>query len=423
MTFTIPKTTPLNAVLPFYATGAMAFVVLCLLMVVSSESLTTHYFNPHLLSIVHLTALGWGSMIIFGAAYQLLPVVAEKELYNEDLATFSWYALCAGTMLLVYSFWDFTTGWVMIAGGSFVCLAAVFYLVNVVKTFDKSKQKGTLKWFVLSSAFWLCFTVVVGLLLAINLAYPFFRINHMEILKLHAHIGLAGWFLQLITGVSAKLVPMFLVSQSNKTRLLNAAFFLQNAGLLLFLADGYFIGFNKFRVIFYGVITSIGILCWFYFLFDSMTKRIKRKIDVQMKQTFLSFVCLFLAMSILPIIVMKDHNHLILLYGLLLFMGWITGIILGKTFKTLPFIIWNEHYKNLTGKVKVPLPKDLYINSLVNAQFVLYLVALVGLLIGVGFQHLLTIRISSILWLMLSLVFFLNVMLVLFHKTKIQHAV
>src|SRR5690606_7695162 len=93
-------------------------------------------------------------------------------------------------------------------------------------------------------------TTAIGLLLAVNLAYPFFSYNHLEVLKLHAHAGLAGWFLQLITGVSIKLIPMFLLGKSAKTTLLKGAFSFQNLGLLGFLFDQYFFG-NSPRVYVY----------------------------------------------------------------------------------------------------------------------------------------------------------------------------
>ena len=53
----IGKSPPNSAILPFYATGAIVFFIFCLLLFVSAESVTTHYFNPHLLTIVHLAGV------------------------------------------------------------------------------------------------------------------------------------------------------------------------------------------------------------------------------------------------------------------------------------------------------------------------------------------------------------------------------
>src|SRR5690606_27926443 len=225
------------AVLPFYAAGAIFFLGLSLLMFLAAGRFQEHFFQGQTLALVHAAALGWGTMIIFGAAYHLLPVICEKDLFSSNLAFISFLSLLVGTILLVGTFWHFQTGQIMIYGGSFIFIAALLYNINVFKTANIANAFSIKKAFLISSALWLLATSVVGLLLAINLAFPFFSKNHLEILKIHAHIGLAGWFLQLITGVSTRLVPMFLLGKSNKNKLLSAALILQNLALIGFISD------------------------------------------------------------------------------------------------------------------------------------------------------------------------------------------
>lgn len=409
---------PSGIILPFYATGTVAFLILCLLMVWSPQSLLLHYFNPHMLSLVHIAALGWGTMIIFGAAYQLLPVIAEHSLRSNDLAILSYYFLMGGVLLLVWSFWTFRTGWILITGGSLLAAAALLYLINVMLTGDRPDHGRKQQYFMISSACWLVFTAVAGLLLAINLGNPFFTKNHMDILKLHAHMGLAGWFLQLITGVSSRLVPMFLLGRSTKDRFLVFALVLQNAALILFLADVYFAGYSD-RVMIYLLLMTVGIGCWLYFLYDNYRNRMRKKIDIQMRQTFASFLCLAFGILTLPFVHFYQSSTVTVIYGLFLFMGWITGIILGQTFKTLPFIVWNDHYKKLTGRKKVPLPKDLYEEKWLPYQFLLYLAALAVMFAGIFLANLLLVRISTYLWLGLALIYLMNVSKILFHRTTI----
>lgn len=404
-----------TAVLPFYATGAVMFFVLCALMVFSPESFTQHYFSPHLLTMVHVAALGWGTMIIFGAAHQLLPVICEQDLYSEKMASFVWYTLTLGMILLTTNFWNLTVGWAMIAGGSLIVISASLYLFNVLKTSRICKKYSIQKLFLTSSALWLLFTVVVGLLLAINLKFPFFKQSHLEILKLHAHAGFAGWFLQLITGVSTKLVPMFLLGKSTKEYLLKWAFAFQNLGLILFLFDGYFIGIGP-RVLIYAVLVLVGVIFWLLYLFDTFKNRLRKRIELLMKHAFLSFLALLLSIILLPVVYLSNGYRWTMLYVTLLFMGWITSIILGKTFKTLPFIIWNNHYKNLSGKVKVPLPKDLYSEKLTIWQFRIFIAAFLVFAIGIVLQQVIVIRIGAVLWMIVALLYNINVFKLMFHK-------
>ena len=406
-----------SAILPFYATGAVAFVILCVVMLLTPQSFTQHYFTPHMLTIVHIAALGWGTMIIFGAAHQLLPVICEQDLYSEKMASLVWYTLTTGIILLTSTFWNLSVGWLMITGGSLIVFSVILYVINVWKTSRICKKYSVQKLFITSSALWLLFTVTVGLLLAINLAFPFFDVRHLEILKLHAHAGIAGWFLQLITGVSTKLVPMFLLGKSDKNHLLLNAFIFQNAGLILFLTDGYFIEITTRSLVYAGLVL-IGIIFWLMYLRDAYKNRLRKRVELLMKHSFLSFLSLVISVLLIPLVYFSNGYRWTMLYGTLLFMGWITNIILGKTFKTLPFIIWNGHYKHLSGKVKVPLPKHLYSEKLTVWQFRTFIAAFLVFALGLITQELLIIKGGLVLWLAVALIYCTNVFKLLLHKTK-----
>lgn len=74
--------------------------------------------------------------------------------------------------------------------------------------------------------------MLAGLTLAVNQVHPFLKTPQIELLKLHAHAGIVGWFIQLIIGVSSKLVPMFMVSHHVNTKKLTVAYYAINIGLI-----------------------------------------------------------------------------------------------------------------------------------------------------------------------------------------------
>lgn len=405
-----------RVVLPFYGTGALAFLALSVMLFLNAFPLMGGYFEPHLLAIVHTAALAWGTMVIFGASYQLLPVICEQDLYDEGVAAVSYYFLLVGAACLITCFWLFHTGIWMITGGSLVFVAGLMYFFNVIRTIGKRSRYNVQKLFILSSAIWLLLTMAIGILLAINLKYPFIiSRSHLEILKLHAHAGLAGWFLQLIVGVSAKLVPMFLLGRSKKDNLLKIAFSLQNAGLVLFLVDGYFFG-PSFRYLIYAAMVAAGIICWLLYLRDVYRHRIKKPLDYSMKHTFLSFLSLAVSLVLIPVIYFVQDARWAIIYGLFLFIGWISSIILGMTFKTLPFIVWNSKYKMVNGKAKIPLPKELYWGKLLAWQFWLFVSALYVTGLSLAFQVDLPLRIGLGLLLLTGIIYAVNTFKVLTHR-------
>jgi len=407
-----------SVVLPFYAAGALAFLVLTTLMLLSAFPLLGGYFNPHILAIVHTAALGWGSMVIFGAAYQLLPVICENDLWHEGIAKVSFYFLILGAAFLVVCFWFFTTGLWMILGGSLVFVAAVLFLCNVLKTASGGKPFNVQKLFIVSSAVWLLLTVSIGILLAVNLRWPYISVNHLHILTLHAHAGLVGWFLQLIVGVSAKLVPMFLLGKSKKDNLLKTAFIFQNTGLVLLLLDGFFFG-PGWRYLVYGLLVVIGIVFWLLYLRDVCRHRIKKPLDFSMKHTFLSFLSLLVAIAFVPVVWFGNSQKWAMLYGLFIFVGWISSLILGMTFKTLPFIVWNSKYKMLNGKAKIPLPRQMYWHKLLSVQFWIFVAGLYIIALSLIFEARLPLQIGLGLMWLTALIYVSNILKVLTHKTVI----
>lgn len=416
-----------RAVLPFYGTAALFFILLSILLLCQSATLVGGYFNFHLLSIVHIAVLGWLTMIIFGASYQLLPVICERDLHSEQMAFISFLILLAGIILLAGGFWctpllgGIFPSWGL-WGGGMVFVASLLFVANVANTTKLCTSYSIQKAYILSAAVWLSATTLAGFLLAYNLRYPYLSKNHLELLKLHVHMGLAGWFLQLIIGVSAKLIPMFLLGKSTKSHLLKIAYYFINGGLILFLIDGFFWSVSM-RVLFYLALILTGILCWLLYLRDVYKNRIKRPIDITLHFSGLSFINLTLTiLCLFLILTWQPAGQQQIAYGILAILGWISALALGMTFKTLPFIVWNGHYKKLNGKGKIPLPKELYRPGLIKWQWWLYLAALYGLLAGIFLQLDPLIKFALLCLIGTSLSYGLNVLIILKHKTHFNHA-
>jgi hypothetical protein len=107
-----------------------------------------------------------------------------------------------------------------------------------------------------------------------------------------------------------------------------------------------------------------------------------------------------------------------LVYGATIFFGFITSLILGQTFKTLPFIIWMHRYSKVAGRQKTMLPKDLYSQTLVKAQYVVYLVALPTLIVGILLSISVVIKTGGVLLLATAVLYTINVLKIVMHNFK-----
>lgn len=413
-------------VLPHYIGGALFFLVLCFLILFSGDAFIGHYFHPKLLAITHIAALGWATMIILGALYQLLPVILETPLYSETLAKVTFVSFSAGVICLAWSFWNFYVGIHIQVAAILLFLSFSFLLVNIVFTARKAPKWTREADFIVTSAIWLLLTGLLGSLMAFNFTYPFLDKSHLLFLKMHAHLGIAGWFILLIMGVGSKLIPMFLLSHNLDAKKLDYAYYLVNFGLIFFSADLYFRDEKAFLPV-YAILIIAGILFFLSFLFEAYKKRVRKQLDIGLKHTLMAFLILFLPILLGLIISFNPswNNSFLLqvyiVYGTSIFFGFISSLILGQTFKTLPFIVWLYRNSKKTGLQKIPLPKDLYSQKLVNSQFVTYFLALPVLIIGIFFSIPVLIKTGAVLLICTAILYTINVFKIIipvFNKNK-----
>lgn len=405
-----------------FVTGGICLMAAILLFALYPEMLSGHYFSPKLLAVTHLLVLGWITMVIFGALYQLIPVILEVKLFSEVIGYITFCFLLIGTALLGFSFWKFELGVSINVAGSVVVLAVVLFSTNVYLTSSRSKKSGIERDFIMTSVLWLLFTVIAGLLLAINLAHPYLVVSHVELLKLHAHAGLVGWIIQLIMGVGSKLLPMFMVSGNVKRGKLTWAYYFVNGGLVAGIVCLY-CEFGVGLFIAAGLVV-VGLACFLSFLVSAYKSRVRRKLDVMMKQSVVSFLTLVVPVVVLIAMFTRnssdstDTTSFSVGYGVAIILGFITQLIMGQTLKTLPFIVWLKIYRAVVGKEKTPLPKDLYSERLAIVQAWSYATGFAILMSGVIISNDLIIRIGAFVMILAVWIYNFNVLKVILHKPE-----
>ncbi len=371
-----------RTILPYYAAAAVSFVVVALLCLVSGTEFTGHYFNPKLLAITHLFILGWGTIMIFGASNQLMPVLTERKLYSELIPQYVFALMLMGIPLLVYSFWNFTLTWTIYLGGILVIAGMALHAINIFRTSKKVKDNIATE-FMLSAHLWLLVTAIIGFTLLVNFRILFLSRDHLEYLKLHATIGMAGWFLQLIIGVSSKLIPMFLISGYENKKCLNIIYYCLNLGLIIFLLEG-FMNNSLMGKLIPSAIIMTSMVSYGIYVRQCYKHAIKKHLDAGMKQTFIALALLsipFVLLFINLLVKGEVSPKLVTAYGFAFFGGFISVIIMGQTFKTLPFIVW----MHITKRDELPemLPKDLYHEKWVSWQMYIYLFSYTAFLSGI----------------------------------------
>ncbi len=413
-----------KVVIPFYVYAAFSFLTANVLLFFSGDAFTQHYFHPRTLAITHTMALGWGTMIILGASHQLVPVLIEAKLFSNALAYASFVLSGTGIPLLVFSFFYFRFDWTGQTGAILINAAIICYLINLAVSISKGKSENVHAVFVFTASVWLLVTTLLGLLLLFKFTKSIVPKDSLRYLSLHAHIGIIGWFLLLVMGVGSRLIPMFLISKYDNPKALWAIYRLVNAALigfvLLFVA-----GVDTAFYIFPLLVTLLALVLFAKFCYKAYRERIRKQVDEQVKISLLSIammmvpVVLLLILMVLLVFSFADAR-LALAYGFSIFFGWLTAIILGMTFKTLPFIIWNKMYHKKATLGRTPSPKDLFSESVFNIMGLAYLSGFCLFLSGVLLSNVTTLQIASVLLLFTAVLYNYNVIKMLFHKPLLK---
>lgn len=413
-----------KVVIPFYVYAALSFLAATILLFISGSAFTQHYFHPQTLAITHTMALGWGTMIILGASHQLVPVLIEAKLYSNFLAYASFVLAGIGIPLLVYSFFHFQFNWTAETGAILINAAIICYLVNLAISISKSKTENVHAVFVFTASAWLLVTTIIGLLLVCNFARSILPKDSLHYLSLHAHIGIVGWFLLLVMGVGSRLIPMFLISKYDNRKELRLVYFLVNGALVSFVI----LFFSAVDAALYTLPVAalfLSMLLFGNYCHKAYKQRIRKQVDEQVKISLLSVALMLLPIIFLLVLIVLlvfsfANTKLVLAYGFSIFFGWLTAIILGMTFKTLPFIVWNKLYHNKAGLGKTPNPKDLFSESVFNKMGIAYLAGFCLFLAGVLLSREIIIQTAAVLLFITAALYNFNILKMLLHKPSIE---
>lgn len=419
---TSQRLTSPRLVLPFFILSSVSFLIIAILIFFSSDSFGLHYFHPKLLALTHIATLGFITSIIFGSLYQMFPVLFEVELKVEILGKLCFYCLLVGLILLSVSFWNFDVGILFQAGGTITLLSFLFFGFTFYYSIRQSKNWKIEYDFVSTSVLWLIMTGLVGLCLVFNFTYPFIPLSHLEVLKIHAHIGMVGWLLLLIIGVSTRLIPMFIVSKNQGEGKLKYTLFLLNGGLVAFSLAVYFT-LSTYIILASILLMEAGLALFLFHILKIFKDRARKTLDTSLKLTFGAYLLLIIIIPLAVIvpfnlITEKDMILFRIVYGLLILLGFSGSLILGQALKVIPFILWMYRYQKLSGSKKIPLPKDLVSENVSKGVMYFFYIGLAALVVSIIAKVEVGIMISAAFLIVSAVLFNLNIMKALFYKIK-----
>jgi hypothetical protein len=371
------QTPPAAVPLRFLLTAPWFLVLAGLVLAFGGADALASRWTPALLAVTHLVTLGFMSMIMIGALFQLLPVVAGVPVpHAQRVMRIVHPALTAGTIALAAGFL-LRSPWALRAAAALLALAfAVFIAAAGVALLRSTVRDDSVRAMRLALAA-LLVTVTLGLSLAVALGWRV-SVPLLGITAQHAAWGLAGWTTLLAIGVAFQAVPMFQLTPSYPRPLAATL----APGLFAALA-GWSIASSLGGT---AVTAAFGVLvALFPAAFAAATlvlqRRGRRRHD---NPTFLAWragmLCLLLAAALW---IGRDALHaamedrIAVLLGVLFLVGFACSVIAGMLYNIVPFLLWIDLRRS--ARTRVPHMKQILPDSPARGHAWLHTASLLAL--------------------------------------------
>ena len=353
---------------------------------------------PATLAGVHLITIGWLSLLMLGALYQFVPVITNTTLYSQRLPLYSLLAIVPGLAAMLAGFAALggapflSTAWLPIGGG-LVLAGFVLAAINLAATLWRARPLPLPADFVGFSLVFLLLTGLIGLGFALAFALPrppaFLLALTGHGLSLHVAVGLGGWFMLTVMGVSYRLLSMFMLAPDEPRRSTYAALALTVGGLTLLLAaglTGLWGGMTLGWVEALGAaLAGLGVIFYLADIIEFYRARKRRQLELNSvtAAAALTLVTLALLLAALAMAwgVLGRFAGAI---GYLFVFGGLSGLGLSQLYKIVPFLTWLEVFGKRLGKGPVPRVQDLVNERRAKPGFALYFAATVLASVGLA---------------------------------------
>lgn len=345
---------------------------------------------PETLVLVHVTAIGWLSLLMCGALFQFVPVLVGQPLQGRRQVLPALLCLLAGLACLLAGFLSLS-GVVEIGfpalGSAAVLLAAGFGLVAtaLARTLWSARRIGLTMpaRFVAVGLACLAAAVLLGAVFALTFAGLLPTTDVLAWgLPAHAVAGFGGWLTFTAVGVSYRLLPMFMLAPETERATTQLAWWSGSAALFLAIlaapAERAAAGSGA-SLMLAGLLGCVALACYGTDLVFFYRRRKRRAIELNSRSAIGAFACLYL-MAVLAV-AMAVMGEAVRHLGALVFLsayGWLGGLGLSQLYKIVPFLTWLECYGPVMGRKPTPRVQDLVVERRDGPWFILYFAAVLG---------------------------------------------
>lgn len=398
---------PISVPFRFFISAPLFGILAALALCFYGPLLLQTRWLPATLAATHLLTLGVLTMIMCGALFQMLPVVAGAPVrYPLAVSMITHLTLSAGTLALVAGFlWGNSlafSGAVLMLG-----VAVLVFFISAFYSLLKTPRPQPTVTGVRMAITGLIATAGFGLSLAAGYAWTDLTIHRATLTDLHLAWGFLGWMGMLVAVIAYQVVPMFQMTPEYPLWLRRTLAWIL-FGTLLCWSVG-LISNNPVKTLLplLGLLLATELVLFAGITLHLQYQRTRKIADVTLNFWRTGMVTLIIA-ALCWVVAQwwpdwgNDPRYPLCL-GILFLAGFTLSVVNGMLYKIVPFLVWLHLQNRLMANIglantKIPHMKKVIGSEAMTKQFWLHLIALCCLLAAVFYPVWLA-RLAGILFL------------------------
>ncbi|MBI5504166.1 MAG: hypothetical protein HY899_05170 [Deltaproteobacteria bacterium] len=349
---------PLSIPMSFFLTAPLALCAAGALLLGRGGDEMGSVWGPTNVAVVHLGVVGFLMLVMVGALYQMLPVVAGAVVPMVRLAHAVHALLVTGCAALVTAqatgnAATFTSAIVLITA------ALALFVIPAGAAVVRTRVTGPTAWGMRLSLLALTIVVSGGLWMASARAGAAFHGEWLTLRWAHAHVGFLGWIGALIAAVSWQVVPMFFLTPAAPKALPWAV--LAGVAISLLALTGVTLAKLPSSQVAWACAPA-ALAVWIvqpaWALWALRGRKRKRK-DPSLWFWWLSIGSALLCPCLGAAALLRPEPALPLLYGLCVLWGFGAALVHGMLTRIVPFLVWLHHCAPRVGTAPVPSTREL----------------------------------------------------------------
>lgn len=355
----IDQAPPLHLPLRFFATAPLFLGGAGIAVALWGTDLLAFPLMPRTIATAHLIVLGWLAMVMTGAMYQMIPVLAGIRVPWLGAAHGVHALLTVGVLAMVVELgWELSPWLLLLAAACLAIGVGLFVGPVALALFRAPADHPTVAAMRLALAA-LTATLALGLLFLGEHAHGFLPLDRQAMVGVHLTWGILGWVGVLIVGVSFQVLPMFYMMPLFPTR--EAGWILTGLGLSLLAIPVALLGATDQPAwLWLAAAPGVaGLIVYGRTVWSLIRRRQRKRVDPTLRFWFIGLGSGGAGLVTLALWPAWEADSLRYLFGVLFLMGGAGGIVVGMLYKIVPFLVWFHRFSRLAGLAEIPMMDDL----------------------------------------------------------------